>query len=60
MYTELEKFETNLIRIDHLITTLIFINSNSIQQCYNNENSNHVDKIQIYQLKLTDYLTKVD
>ena len=29
---------------------IIFINPNSIQQCYNKENSNHVDKIWIYQL----------
>ena len=33
MYTEQDKFETNLIRIDQLITTLIFINSSSIQWC---------------------------
>ena len=50
MYIEQDNFETNLIRIDQLITTLIFINSSSIQQCYNKENSNHVDKIQIYEL----------
>ena len=46
--------KTNLIRIDQLITTLIFINPTVIQQCYNKENLNHVDKIQIYQLNLTD------
>ena len=50
MYTEKDKFQRKLIRIDQLITTLIFITSNSIQQCYNKENSNHVDKIWIYQL----------
>ena len=50
MYNEQDKFETNMIRIDQLITTLIFINSISIQQCYNKENSNHVDNIRIYQV----------
>ena len=37
-YTEQDKFETNMIRIDQLITTLIFINPTLIQQCYNKEN----------------------
>ena len=50
MYTEQDKFETNMIRIDQLITKLIFIIPSSIQQCYNKENSNHVDSIRIYQL----------
>ena len=54
MYTEKDKFETNMIRFDPLITTLIFIIPKSIQQCYNKDNSNHVDKIQIYQLNLTE------
>ena len=40
MYTEQDKFEINMIRIDQLITTLIFIESELIQKCYNKENSN--------------------
>ena len=47
MYTKQDKFDTNMIRIDNLITTLIFIILSSIQQYYNKENSNHMDKIQI-------------
>ena len=35
MYTEQDIFETNLIRIDQLITTLIIIILEIIQQCYN-------------------------
>ena len=50
MYIEQEKFETNLIRIDELIITLIFIIPSIIQQRYNKDNLNHVDKIRIYQL----------
>ena len=33
MYTEKDKFEANMISIDQLITTLIFIIPRSIQQC---------------------------
>ena len=58
MYIEQDKFETNLIRIDHLITKLIFIIPAVIQWCYNKNNSNHVDKIRIYQLNLIDWLTQ--
>ena len=59
MYTEQDKIETNLRKIDQLITTLIFIIIPTIiQQCYNKENSNHVDKIRIYQLNLNDWLTR--
>ena len=52
MYNEHYKFET------HLITTLIFIHLVVIQQCYNKENSNRVAKIRIYQLKLTEKITR--
>ena len=31
MYTEQDKFETNVIKTDQLITTLIFIHSSIIQ-----------------------------
>ena len=58
VYTEQDKFETNLIRIDHLITTIIFIKQTIIQWCYNKDSLNHVDKIRIYQLNLTDWLTR--
>ena len=58
MYTEQDKFEIDMLRIDLLITTLIFIIPNSMQQCYNKENLNHVNKIWIYQLNPTDWLTK--
>ena len=54
MYTEQDKFEIDMIRIDQLITTLIFIHSIVIQWCYNKENFNHVDRIQIYQLNMND------
>ena len=54
MYTEQHKFETNIIRIVQLITTLISINPVVTQWCYNKENLNHVDRIQIYQLNMTD------
>ena len=47
MYIEQDKFETNMIKIGKLITTVIFIIPNSIQQCYNKDILNHVDKIQI-------------
>ena len=57
MYTEQDKFETNMIIIDQLITTLIFIISLVIKMCYNKENLNHVDRIQIYQIKMTEKLT---
>ena len=56
-YTEQDKVQTNMIRIDQLIIALIFINLEVIQWCYNKENSNHVDKIQIYQLNLTGGLS---
>ena len=45
MYSEQEKFETNMIRIDKLIITLIFINPIVVKQFYNKENLNHVDTI---------------
>ena len=57
MYTEQDRLETNMLRINQLITTLNFINLVVIQWCYNKENSNHVDNIQIYQLNLTGRLT---
>ena len=56
MYTEQDKFETNMIRNDHLITTLIFIIPTVIQWCYNKKNLNNVDKIRIYQLNLYECL----
>ena len=58
MYTEQGKFETNMIRIDQLITTVIFIHPTIIQCFYNKENSNHVDKIRIYQRNLNEKLTR--
>ena len=57
MYTKQDKFETNMVRIDHLITTLIFINPIVIHQCYNKENLNNVDKIRMYQINLIEWIT---
>ena len=53
MYTEQDKFDENW-SVNYNINIHYY---RIIQHCYNKENSNHVDKIQIYQLNLTNWIT---
>ena len=50
MYIEQDNFSDKADKRLSIKYNIIFINPSSIQQCYNKENLNHVDKIRIYQL----------
>ena len=56
--TEQNKSHKKQTSISQYNYSINFINPNSIQQCYIKENLNHVDKIQIYQLNMTNWLTR--